>query len=367
MESNLITFQINNFSKDEGVHVTRRSSRSLLDSDGYISLSVVLNTFDAPINENHAWALCYLSLKYLEAHSASIDYPEKSSRGASYWTQNVECTDSIKLFIKNGDLVLDVDYILHRKEIVLRDREQLLPQLVSYIALTIYTALDFGLKEEEERTLSNDLENVLELMVSSRDDVLQTTKNACLAHLYKSGMEDEDIETYCNRVCNNLVIDTLDYAKFLHIAERASQMLRHFQGTGDFSRAELSDKVVEDSFKNLTKSWIHVVRELRHGVKLKSWDDSAVCKNRRKEYKKTPYELLMDDIRSQRYKLRKTQHKDVKKNRDKHDTMMEIIRSRPKLKRSSDRIIKPVSPRLGPYDELMRSIRQVHYLRPVRK
>ena len=50
--------------------------------------------------------------------------------------------------------------------------------------------------------------------------------------------------------------------------------------------------------------WVQVMRDLRHGVKLKKvqerqYNPLAI------EYQFTPYEMLMDDIRSQRYKLPK--------------------------------------------------------------
>ena len=77
--------------------------------------------------------------------------------------------------------------------------------------------------------------------------------------------------------------------------------------------------------------WINTMNELRHGVKLKKTDHTKTPI----EYALTPYEMLMDDIRSRRYKLNKVMvdgdlpHK-VKK--DAHDIILEFIRSRPPLK-----------------------------------
>ena len=39
-------------------------------------------------------------------------------------------------------------------------------QVISELGLVIYSALDFGLKENEERTLTPGLENLLDLMTS---------------------------------------------------------------------------------------------------------------------------------------------------------------------------------------------------------
>jgi len=46
------------------------------------------------------------------------------------------------------------------------------------------------------------------------------------------------------------------------------------------------------------------MRDLRHGVKLKKVQERQY-NPLPFEYQLTPYEMLMDDIRSQRYKLRK--------------------------------------------------------------
>lgn len=78
--------------------------------------------------------------------------------------------------------------------------------------------------------------------------------------------------------------------------------------------------------------WVQVIRELRNGVKLKKVDYSRTPI----EFELTPYEILMDDIRSRRYKLNKVMvdgdipHK-VKK--DAHAIILEFIRSRPPLRK----------------------------------
>lgn len=77
---------------------------------------------------------------------------------------------------------------------------------------------------------------------------------------------------------------------------------------------------------------MQVIRELRHGVKLKK----VVYSRTPIEYELTPYEILMDDIRSRRYKLNKVMVNGnipapVKK--DAHAIILEFIRSRPPLKK----------------------------------
>lgn len=110
--------------------------------------------------------------------------------------------------------------------------------------------------------------------------------------------------------------------------------------------------------------WVQVIRELRNGVKLKKVDYNRTPI----EFELTPYEILMDDIRSRRYKLNKVMvdgdipHK-VKK--DAHAIILEFIRSRPPLRKASDRKLRPaVSRPSTPREMLMDSIKQGRTLRP---
>ena len=84
------------------------------------------------------------------------------------------------------------------------------------------------------------------------------------------------------------------------------------------------------------KLWMQVIRQLRNGVKLKTPDRAR----KPIEYEMTPYEMMMDDIRSRRYKLRTVMVDGqipprVKK--DAHAVILEFIRSRPPLRKASNR------------------------------
>ena len=102
------------------------------------------------------------------------------------------------------------------------------------------------------------------------------------------------------------------------------------------------------------------MNELRHGVKLKkvNYTKTPIGKNRQlskiyvvfmkrkpkhlvfvysffPEYALTPYEILMDDIRSRRYKLNKVMvdgELPPRVKKDAHDIILDFIRSRPPLK-----------------------------------
>lgn len=73
------------------------------------------------------------------------------------------------------------------------------------------------------------------------------------------------------------------------------------------------------------------MHELRQGVKLKKTDYTKTPI----EYEMTPYEILMDDIRSRRYKLKQVMVNGEippKIKQDAHELILDFIRSRPPLK-----------------------------------
>jgi len=128
-----------------------------------------------------------------------------------------------------------------------------------------------------------------------------------------------------------------------------------------------------ENFKAVAHLWIRVVREFREGKIHLKHESRALTSI--KEYNKTPYELLLDEIKAGRYHLRKVPEDKVAKSKmgplSSHDIIMEYIRSKPKLRQVTERLmsrqVKQVI--LNPHDELMKSIRHpdTHPLKPVTK
>ncbi|EPQ08206.1 Protein spire like protein 1 [Myotis brandtii] len=79
--------------------------------------------------------------------------------------------------------------------------------------------------------------------------------------------------------------------------------------------------------------WVQVMRDLRNGVKLKKVQERQY-NPLPIEYQLTPYEMLMDDIRSKRYTLRKVMvNGDIppRLKKSAHEIILDFIRSRPPL------------------------------------
>ena len=79
------------------------------------------------------------------------------------------------------------------------------------------------------------------------------------------------------------------------------------------------------------------MQQLRQGIKLKKvTQDKTLC-----EFALTPYEMLMDDIRSCNYKLNHVEVPQKRVSTDARNTILEFIRSRPPLKPVGERRLPP--------------------------
>lgn len=101
----------------------------------------------------------------------------------------------------------------------------------------------------------------------------------------------------------------------------------------------ISDISIFKYYNCQARFWVQVISELRRGVKLKKVEanlDSHVSSREEgnlSDYKLTPYESLMNDIRERRYHLRKTPPTPSRR-KDAHAIILEFIRSRPPLKKA---------------------------------
>ncbi|KAL3222221.1 hypothetical protein MRX96_050052 [Rhipicephalus microplus] len=153
----------------------------------------------------------------------------------------------------------------------------------------------------------------------------------CASHLQNPAQAD----LHYKSVCRSLVAGAVELSTFLQ---------KISSGTKEFIKCHRNDPDTSDldglQFKDWAMLWMQVIQELRQGVKLKKVDIETHLHP--VEFELTPYEMLLDDIRSQRYKLNK------------------VMASRRKL--------KPAPRRETPvHDRLMADIRQPQRLRPVRK
>ncbi|XP_077951667.1 protein spire homolog 1-like isoform X2 [Gasterosteus aculeatus] len=255
----------------------------------------------------------------------------------------------------------------------------------------IYKALDYGLKENEERELSPPLEQLIDLMTN----MAEAERDACPDEGYEATEEEDEAEddagnicsvpgyrdifklctahlpalsdtpTHYQAVCRALYTETKELGTFLEKIRSAKENLRKMEDgpSGDPGR-DLNELQNAD----WARFWVQVMRDLREGVKLKKVQERQY-NPLPIEYQLTPYEMLMDDIRSKRYKLRKVMVNGSIPQRLKksaHEVILDFIRSRPPLNPVSARKLKPQT-ELPPtlHERILKEIKSERKLRPV--
>ncbi|MEQ2171376.1 hypothetical protein GOODEAATRI_010048 [Goodea atripinnis] len=129
-----------------------------------LSLEEILRLYNQPINEEQAWAVCYQCCRTLaKAHRGD---------GSSVVT-GASSAASPQRISGPGDV-----------------RIQKEGSVIESLGIMIYKALDYGLKENEERELSPPLEQLIDLMTNSAE----AEKEACLDEGYEATEEEEETE-----------------------------------------------------------------------------------------------------------------------------------------------------------------------------
>ncbi|XP_053719460.1 protein spire homolog 1 isoform X1 [Synchiropus splendidus] len=343
-----------------------------------LSLEEILGLFNQPCNEEQAWAVCYQSCVALLRTSRRIEGPEevRIRRDGTVYLHFQDKTDGYK----STATVLEV---------------------IDSLGVMIYKALDYGLSENEERELSAPLEHLIQLMTNSQDSESDTFPDEGYEAVEKEDEETEEEEEEdaslpsnitqkpINKIssfkdvialCSSHLINPSDASNHYQAVCRAlfaeSLELRTFLENISSAKENLQKMETQvDSAENLNMLnssdwalfWGQVMRDLRNGVKLRKVSSQHYAPEPI-EYQLTPYEMLMDDIRSKRYKLRKVMvNGDIppRLRKSAHEIILEFIRSRPPLKPVSARKMKPqpVRPQ-SLHERLLEDIRADRQLRP---
>nr|XP_028593220.1 protein spire homolog 1 isoform X2 [Podarcis muralis] len=367
--------------RDGGGDDEGRSLAAALAMRDALSLEEILRLYNQPINEEQAWAVCYQCCGSLRSRGRRGESPSR----------RVESPADIRIW-KDGAVTLGDGA---RSPPAAGKSEHLRcpeTEVIESLGIIIYKALDYGLKENEERELSPPLEQLIDHMTNtveadgSKDEgyealdegveeendkgdveVIQSYRDVmklCAAHLPTRS----DAPNHYQAVCRALFAETMELYTFLARIKSARENLKKMQemdreGTDD-SSADLDDLKTAD----WAQFWVQVMRDLRDGVKLKK------VKERQFnplpiEYQLTPYEMLMDDIRSKRYTLRKVMvNGDIppRLKKSAHDIILDFIRSRPPLNPASARKLKPTPPRpRSLHERILEEIKSERKLRPV--
>ncbi|XP_073407109.1 protein spire homolog 1 isoform X3 [Dendrobates tinctorius] len=195
-------------------------------------------------------------------------------------------------------------------------------------------------------------------------------------HSYKNVMKlcashlptPSEAPNHYQAVCRALYAETMELHMFLSRIKSAKESLKKIQemekDTTDRSSGDLDDLKNSD----WARFWVQVMRDLRNGVKLKKVQERQY-NMLSIEYELTPYEMLMDDIRSKRYTLKKVMVQgDIppRLKKSAHEIILDFIRSRPPLNPVSARKLKPTPARpRSLHERMLEEIKSERKLRPV--
>ncbi|RXM29561.1 Protein spire-like 2 [Acipenser ruthenus] len=311
-----------------------------------LSLEEVLKCYEQPINEEQAWAVCYQCCRGLSQLLPGEDQREFG---------RVKDPGSVLLH-KDGTVTL------YRDQSTQDANRKLSEQATSdgkSLGFAIYRALDWGLDDSEERELSPQLEQLIDLMANGDSE----GGSSGTADEGYSGQEEEEepetegpprtvrsfhqvmavcaarlsnpseAHTHYQAVCRALFVETLELQTFLIQIKNAKEMLNKIR---EEEKPEAGPTAELDKLRHTdwARLWVQLMRDLRNGVKLKKVQEQQFDPLPT-EFELTPFEMLMQDIRAHNFKLRKVTVDSsitTRVKKDAHELILDFIRSRPPLK-----------------------------------
>ncbi|XP_077348537.1 protein spire homolog 1 isoform X2 [Lithobates pipiens] len=340
-----------------------------------LSLEEILDLYNQPINEEQAWAVCYQCCAALRA--APGDGKRRKITGAT------------EIRIRRDGAVIVRERPGADGASDSRSSET---EVIVSLGIIIYKALDYGLKDNEERELSPPLERLIDNMTNidetdgstdegydaldEEDEDASEKEIPEFRHSYRNVMKlcsshlptPSEAPNHYQAVCRALYAETKELHMFLTKIKNAKESLKKIQEMDKHARDRGNPDL--DDLKNAdwARFWVQVMRDLRNGVKLKKVQERQY-NMLPIEFQLTPYEMLMDDIRSKRYTLRKVVVQGDTPPRLKksaHEIILDFIRSRPPLNPVSARKLKPTPPRpRSLHERILEEIKAERKLRPV--
>ncbi|XP_013411067.1 protein spire homolog 1 isoform X1 [Lingula anatina] len=307
-----------------------------------LSLQDILEAFNAPLNEEQAWAICFQCLQHLKKHW--------DAGNAIY----IYGLPSVYVH-KDGTVSCEAPTT---------GKQSTECQIIESLGLVLFSALDYGLPENEEQRLSPLLESAIARMTGNDADksssdaghddgchsdegiaedededggqgqsvTFQDVIQDCINHLHSPG----EAASHYKAVCRALLAEAQELLTFLVNISLCREKLKAEDGEEDLEDLQRAD---------WARLWMQVMKTLRKGVKLKEVEH---VNKPPVEYELTPYEILMEDIRSRRYTLNKVAANGAlppKLKQNAHEIILDFIRSRPPLHPVTNRKLANPRPR----------------------
>ncbi|KAK1895686.1 Protein spire like 1 [Dissostichus eleginoides] len=370
--------------RDEQQHHNTMNSPEEAGAIEALSLEEILRLYSQPINEEQAWAVCYQCCRTLAKEHRDRRSSSAAAAASSAASMRISGAGDVRIQ-KDGSVRVD------HQGCEGKFNPCTTTEVIESLGIMIYKALDYGLKENEERELSPPLEQLIDLMTNmaeaerdacpdegyeateEEDEPEDDPDNICSVHGYRDILKLctshlpslSDVPGHYQAVCRALYTETRELGTFLEKIRSAKENLRKMEeGSSEGPGKDLDELQTDD----WARFWVQVMRTLREGVKLKKVQDRQY-NPLPIEFQLTPYEMLMNDIKSKRYNLRKVMmHGDIppRLKKSAHEVILEFIRSRPPLNPVSARKLKPLT-QLPPtlHERILSEIKSERKLRPV--
>ncbi|XP_016096402.1 protein spire homolog 1 isoform X1 [Sinocyclocheilus grahami] len=310
-----------------------------------MSLAEMLELQDHPVSEEQAWALCYQLCRMLSQQSA--EQTLKPAAGPAAEAVLLSRDGGVSLRQSNsGDT---------GNSCVIETEEQ----AVEFVGRLVYLSLDWGLETQVERELSETLEilvcQMTKVNLGHRQPICSI---ADVIHVCKERLYDpSQAAKHYRSVCSGLFSHTAELCQYLQIVQQSRKSLQKLFE----SETQLVARVTTD----WVSSWRDLVDEMSRGVLLRPLAKRLTVSKCPQPAETPPFNQLLRDIQCRRYTLRKVQLTDVgdgQRKLDPHQTLLEFIRSRPKLRPVSERRIglKPKE-QISRHELLMEEIRSTDH------
>ncbi|RNA43851.1 spire -like protein [Brachionus plicatilis] len=310
--------------------------------DQLLNFHEILHLFNTAISEEQAWAVLYQVLVEFERALAS--------HLQLVW-HNLDKIDIYLLnFAKDGSISFDFGA---QSDASAQTSEPSLHSSLSNLLIFISGHCKEFSEDADDEGYDQD-----------QDDEESAPTVAKAIQICQHNVNEPDY--HYKAVCRGLYAQAYELKAFLAKIEDSKKCIRDAGKDPTKYCFEILDKT------DWAKIWMQVITELRHGVKLRKVVELPQTR-RHIEYELTPFEILLDQIRAKQYHLKKVSldsslAPEIKKSA--RDIILEFIRSRPPLRKSSLRKLNTsrsfcakAQPSL--HEQLMNSIR--NYSTPLRK
>lgn len=336
-----------------------------------MNLHEILKAFRAPLSEEQAWAVCY------QCAGELISLQEESLQHLQ--PKFIDVTLQTTRIRKDGS----IEFTTVSTERPSKRHGDVLFRLGSLI----YECLDFGMEVHMERELDPSLEKlILDMTCEQGDEGISvpdqfetkviTSKDTRFSSRRELSHKEDcsndiNLEMIMQRCMDHLTSDITDPTAHFRAVSRAlvneaielSEFLRQlYNGQAIISQSwrhsiGLTNWAYLESLhaSEWAKLWLQAMKELRQGVTLRH---TVHAKLPASSFELTPFEMLLDDIRYHRFQLNPVTVTTHRKKEDAHDVILNFIRSRPPLSKSTDRKIKDL-PKTSPnlHEKLLSEIR----------